>query len=276
MCTTRGWHGGTRKWHGAVWQRQAGSAAVRYAARMATATDVMTALDEVASVDDAESTQRFFKTGQGQYGQGDVFIGVRVPQARGVAKAFGGLPLAEIDEMLDSRVHEYRLTGLILLNAEFERASAPRTRDDDERERIAAFYLAAVRRGRVNNWDLVDTSAEYVLGEYLFDRPRFILFELAESDNLWWRRVAVLSTFAFIKRGDASTTLELAALLLNDREDLMHKAVGWMLREVGKRVDRSLLVGFLDEHAAEMPRTMLSYATEHLEPDARAAYRARR
>lgn len=243
---------------------------------MATATDVMTALDEVASVDDAESTQRFFKTGQGQYGQGDVFIGVRVPQARGVAKAFGGLPLAEIDEMLDSRVHEYRLTGLILLNAEFERASAPRTRDDDERERIAAFYLAAVRRGRVNNWDLVDTSAEYVLGEYLFDRPRFILFELAESDNLWWRRVAVLSTFAFIKHGDASTTLELAALLLNDREDLMHKAVGWMLREVGKRVDRSLLVGFLDEHAAEMPRTMLSYATEHLEPDARAAYRARR
>jgi 3-methyladenine DNA glycosylase AlkD len=243
---------------------------------MATATDVMKALAEVASSDDAEFLQRFFKTGPGQYGAGDVFIGVRVPQTRAVAKQFTELPLAEIDELLDSEVHEHRLAALILLNGAFARASGSLTRDDDERERLAAFYLAAVRRGRVNNWDLVDASAEFVLGEYLFDRPRFLLFELAESDSLWWRRVAVLSSFAFIKHGDASTTLELAALLLTDREDLMHKAVGWMLREVGKRVDRSLLVGFLDEHAAAMPRTMLSYATEHLDPGIRASYRARR
>lgn len=243
---------------------------------MATATDVMKALAEVASSDDAEFLQRFFKTGPGQYGAGDVFIGVRVPQTRAVAKQFTELPLAEIDELLDSEVHEHRLAALILLNGAFARASAARSRDDGERERIAAFYLAAVRRGRVNNWDLVDASAEFVLGEYLFDRPRFLLFELAESDSLWWRRVAVLSSFAFIKHGDASTTLELAALLLTDREDLMHKAVGWMLREVGKRVDRSLLVGFLDEHAPAMPRTMLSYATEHLDPGIRASYRARR
>jgi 3-methyladenine DNA glycosylase AlkD len=243
---------------------------------MATATDVMKALAEVASSDDAEFLQRFFKTGPGQYGAGDVFIGVRVPQTRAVAKQFAALPLAEIDALLDSEVHEHRLAALILLNDAFARASGSRTRDDDERERLAAFYLAAVRRGRVNNWDLVDASAEFVLGEYLFDRPRFLLFELAESDSLWWRRVAVLSSFAFIKHGDASTTLELAALLLTDREDLMHKAVGWMLREVGKRVDRSLLVGFLDEHAPAMPRTMLSYATEHLDPGIRASYRARR
>jgi 3-methyladenine DNA glycosylase AlkD len=243
---------------------------------MATAADVMTALAAVASAEDAEFLQGFFKTGPGQYGEGDVFIGVRVPQTRAVAKQFAALPLAEIDDLLDSEVHEHRLAALILLNGAFARASSSRTRDDDERERLAAFYLAAVRRGRVNNWELVDTSAEFVLGEYLFDRPRFLLFELAESDILWWRRVAVLSSFAFIKHGDASTTLELAALLLTDREDLMHKAVGWMLREVGKRVDRSLLVGFLDEHAAAMPRTMLSYATEHLDPGIRAAYRARR
>jgi 3-methyladenine DNA glycosylase AlkD len=243
---------------------------------MATATDVMKALAEVASSDDAEFLQRFFKTGPGQYGEGDVFIGVRVPQTRAVAKQFAALPLAEIDALLDSEVHEHRLAALILLNGAFARASGSRTRDDGERERLAAFYLAAVRRGRVNNWDLVDASAEFVLGEYLFDRPRFLLFELAESDSLWWRRVAVLSSFAFIKHGDASTTLELAALLLTDREDLMHKAVGWMLREVGKRVDRSLLVGFLDEHAPAMPRTMLSYATEHLDPGIRASYRARR
>jgi 3-methyladenine DNA glycosylase AlkD len=243
---------------------------------MATAADVMTALAAVASAEDAEFLQGFFKTGPGQYGEGDVFIGVRVPQTRAVAKQFAALPLAEIDDLLDSEVHEHRLAALILLNGAFARASSSRTRDDDERARLAAFYLAAVRRGRVNNWDLVDTSAEFVLGEYLFDRPRFLLFELAESDILWWRRVAVLSSFAFIKHGDASTTLELAALLLTDREDLMHKAVGWMLREVGKRVDRSLLVGFLDEHAAAMPRTMLSYATEHLDPGIRAAYRARR
>jgi 3-methyladenine DNA glycosylase AlkD len=243
---------------------------------MASADDVMSALAAVANADDAQFLRRFFKTGAGQYGDGDVFIGVRVPQTRAIAKRFAALPLAEIDELLDSEVHEHRLAGLIVLNGAFARASGPGNRDDDARQRFAAFYLAAVRRGRVNNWDLVDASAEYVLGEYLFDRPRFLLFELAESDNLWWRRVAVLSTFAFIKRADASTTLELAVRLLNDHEDLMHKAVGWMLREVGKRVDRSLLVGFLNEHAATMPRTMLSYATEHLEPGIRADYRARR
>ena len=239
-----------------------------------TADAVMAALAAVADPADAVFLQRFFKTGPGEYGEGDVFLGVRVPQTRAVAKRFAGLQLPEVRALLDSPVHEHRLAGLIVLNAAFARASGARTRDDAERERLAAFYLRAVRDGRVNNWDLVDASAEYVLGEFLLDRPRGLLDELAASPVLWERRVAVLSTFAFLKAGDASTTLELAARLLDDPEDLMHKAIGWMLRETGKRFDRALLTGFLDEYAGRMPRTMLAYATEHLDAETRAAYRA--
>jgi 3-methyladenine DNA glycosylase AlkD len=141
---------------------------------------------------------------------------------------------------------------------------------------MVELYLAAVRRGRVNNWDLVDVSAEHIVGPWLLDKPRDLLFQLARADSLWERRVALLSTFAFIKAGDASTTLALSELLLGDRHDLIQKALGWMLREVGKRVDRSLLTGFLDRHATAMGRTALSYATEHLPPEVRAGYRARR
>lgn len=240
-----------------------------------TAADVQTALAEVADPQDAVFLQRFFKTGPGQYGEGDVFVGVRVPQVRAVAKKFAGLPLDQLDILLDSDVHEHRLAALIMLNSLFAAASRTASRNDDRRGEIADFYLAAVRRGRVNNWDLVDSSAEFVLGEFLYDRPRDLIFELAASPTLWERRVAVLSTFAFIKRGDASSTLQVARQLVADREDLMQKAVGWMLREVGKRVDRALLLEFLDANAARMPRTMLSYATEHLTPEERVAYRNR-
>ena len=241
---------------------------------MTSAADVQQALAAVADPDDAVFLQRFFKTGPGEYGEGDVFIGVRVPQTRTVAKRFADLPLPEVRLLLDSPVHEHRLAGLVILNAAFARVSSARHRDDSERSRLVDFYVRAVRDGRVNNWDLVDSSAEYVLGAFLVDRPRDLLDELASSPVLWERRVAVLSTFAILKVGDASTTLMLAARLLDDPEDLMHKAVGWMLRETGKRVDRDLLLGFLDDHAARMPRTMLAYATEHLDADTRAAYRA--
>lgn len=240
---------------------------------MTTAVDVRRALAEAADPEDAVALRRFFKTGPGEYGEGDVFIGVRVPQTRAVARRFSELPLAEIAKLLASEVHEHRLAGLVVLNARFARASVTRGRDDAARAEIAEFYLAAVKDGHVNNWDLVDASAEFILGEFLYDRPRDILFELAASPVLWERRVAVRSTFGFIKHGDASTSLDLAARLLDDPEDLMRKAVGWMLRETGKRVDRSLLTGFLDDHAPRMPRTMLSYATEHLDPEARARYR---
>ncbi|MGW0245641.1 DNA alkylation repair protein [Nocardia goodfellowii] len=240
-----------------------------------TAAQVRAALAEVADPADAIHLQRFFKTGPGEYGEGDVFLGVRVPATRAVAKRYAALPLTEIGQLLDSPVHEERLAGLVILNARFAKAAKPRTLDIAAQEEMVRFYLDAVHRGRVNNWDLVDVSAENIIGSWLLDRPRDLLFQLAQSDSLWERRVALLSTFAFIKAGDASTTFELCALLLDDRRDLIQKAVGWMLREVGKRVDRLLLLGFLDRHAARMGRTALSYATEHLTPDQRAHYRAR-
>jgi len=240
----------------------------------ATAAEVSAALAALADPDLAVGVARFFQTGPGQYGEGDEFIGLKVPVIRGVVKAFAALPLPEIDELLASAVHEHRLAGLLILVTQFDRASRKPNRDDDARTRLAEYYLDAVRRGRVNNWDLVDASAPTLVGEYLHDRPRAVMFELAGSESLWQRRVAMVGTYGLILHGDATTTLELVALLLDDREPLMHKAVGWMLREVGKRVDRALLLGFLDGHAGRMPRTALSYATEHLDPEVRARYRA--
>lgn len=231
-----------------------------------TAKDVIAVLAAEADPAKALGLSAFFKTGPGQYGEGDVFIGLTVPAQRKIAKGYLGLPAADVDLLLDSEVHEHRFVGLAILVSQSTKQPGV----------AAAHYLAAVHRGRVNNWDLVDSSAEFILGEYLLDRPRDILFELASSSDLWERRVAIISTFGFIKHGDASTTLEIAALLLDDRQDLIHKAVGWMLREVGKRVDRALLIRFLDDNAARMPRTALSYAMEHLTPEQRAYYRALR
>ncbi|MFJ4652877.1 DNA alkylation repair protein [Nocardia sp. NPDC088792] len=235
-----------------------------------TAAAVRAELSKVADPADAVHLRRFFKTGPGEYGAGDVFIGVRVPQTRKVVKGFAELPLEQIDELLDSEVHEFRLAGLLILNERMARAMRKR----EPQERIVGAYLAAVARGRVNNWDLVDGSAEFVLGPWLLERPRDVLFELAGGDSLWERRVALLATFAFIKAGDPSTTLELCERYLPDRRDLIQKAVGWMLREIGKRVDRAQLTAFLDAHAAEMGRTALSYATEHLTAGERAHYRS--
>ena len=243
-----------------------------------TAAELAAAIDAAGDPDDAAFLRRFFKTGPGQYGEGDVFVGVRVPATRAIVKRFERMPLTEAAALLESPVHEHRLAALLVMVRQFEVASRPRSRDDVARLALHDAYLAAVRAGRVNNWDLVDGSAEWLVGEVLREAGRGddpLLDRLAASGSLWERRVAVLATFAFIKAGDARPTLRLAPRLLDDREDLMHKAVGWMLREVGKRVDRDLLVGFLDEYAPRMPRTMLSYATEHLPPDERAAYRAR-
>src|SRR4029453_6823491 len=162
--------------------------------------------------------------------------------------------------------------ALLVMVRQFQAASRARTRDDEARLELHETYLDAVQAGRVNNWDLVDSSAEFLVGEFLREGGRGddpLLDGLAASASLWERRVAVLATFAFIKSGDAGPMLRLAPRLLDDREDLIHKAVGWMLREVGKRVDRGVLTRFLDEYAGQMPRTMLSYATEHLTPDER-------
>ncbi|MEJ1230443.1 MAG: DNA alkylation repair protein [Galbitalea sp.] len=189
-----------------------------------------------------------------------------MPAVRRLVKPFLVLPLDQVDVLLESEVHEHRFSALLILVAQAKTPS----------EAVTDFYLAAVRRGRVNNWDLVDCSAEFILGEYLYERPRDVLFELAASPSLWERRVAMLSTFAFIKHGDASTALQVAVILMPDRHDLIQKAVGWMLREVGKRVDRQLLLDFLDQHAAALARTSLSYATEHLSPEQRVYYRGLR
>ena len=239
-----------------------------------TADDVKRALDEVSDEADAVALARFFKTGPGEYGEGDVFIGVRVPRTRSVVRAHADLDLPEVEVLLDSPVHEHRLAGLLVLVAQFDRSG--KAGDDALGEKIASFYLDLVMRGRVNNWDLVDASAERILGGWLFDRPRDLVYKLAADDDLWRRRVALLSTFGFIRRGDASTTLEVAESVLGDRRDLTQKATGWMLREVGKRVDRALLTGFLDRNAAAMGRTALTYACEHLTAEERAGYRAMR
>jgi 3-methyladenine DNA glycosylase AlkD len=231
---------------------------------VSTAEGVRAALAAVAEPDRVEGLRRFFKTGPGEYGEGDVFLGVTLPALRRAIRPFGALPLDEIDALLDDAEHEHRLAGVLLLVRRYP----------SDPDAVVERYLAAVRRGRVNNWDLVDASSEFILGPWLQGRDRGLLLELAASESIWERRVAVLATFDFIKHGDASPTLDLAARLLGDRHDLIQKAVGWMLREVGKRVDRAILTGFLDAHAAAMPRTMLSYATEHLPPEDRARYRA--
>lgn len=243
-----------------------------------SAAAVMAIIDEAGDPDRAASSAKFFRTGPGEYGEGDRFAGVPVPQQRKIAKRFRGLDRSQVSVLLDSDVHEHRLTGLFLLRSGFENAQS-----DQDRRAWVDSYLSAVNRGRVNNWDLVDSSAEYILGQWLLrcDRERgeqdhSLLVGLAADTDLWRRRVAVLATFAFIRAGDGATLLALASTLLDDRRDLIQKAVGWMLRETGKRVDRRLLIDFLDQHAAEIGRTALSYATEHLTAQERAHYRSLR
>jgi 3-methyladenine DNA glycosylase AlkD len=215
----------------------------------------------------AASSARFFKTGEGQYGEGDIFIGVTVPEQRAIAASAKDLPLADITKLLASQVHEERLLACILLAGRGQRAA--KAGDEAETKRLANFYWK--RRLGINNWDLVDSSAEHVLGPYYFKRSRAPLFKMARSKRLWERRIAVLTTFHFIRQGDFKDTLRLAELLMEDMHDLIHKACGWMLREVGKREPESLRA-FLDENAARMPRTMLRYALEKLAPRERQHY----
>jgi 3-methyladenine DNA glycosylase AlkD len=210
-------------------------------------------------VADAAVLQRFFKTGPGEYGEGDVFLGVRVPAIRAlVRETRGRVGRSAAYALLDSPLHEARMLGLLILVDRFHRG------DEEERRSIYDAYLGAT--ARINNWDLVDLSAEHIVGGWLLTRDRRVLDRLARSEWLWDRRIAVLATFHFIRRGQFEDTLRLAAHLLGDSHDLMHKAVGWMLREVGKRSPDTLR-GFLAAQAAVMPRTMLRYAIERL-PDA--------
>lgn len=230
------------------------------------AADVSLALRGLATPQKAKSSSWFFKSGSGQYGEGDKFLGVTVPEQRKIARQFKVLPLSEVEKLVTSPWHEERLTGLFILVGLFKKS------DEADRKAIYDFYLAHSQN--VNNWDLVDSSAEFVVGAWLDDKPEKmkVLLKLAGSDLLWERRIAMISTFNFIKQGSAEETLAVAERLINDKHDLIQKAVGWMLREMGKKVDRNYLIKFLDKHAATMPRTALRYAIEHFSSEEKAHY----
>lgn len=220
-------------------------------------------LRALAEPDRVPVLQRFFQTGPGGYGEGDLFLGVRVPAVRRLARELRLTPLAELLELLQSPYHEARLLALLGMVEQFRRG------DEQAQVEIYRGYLSHTRW--INNWDLVDASAEHIVGGYLWGRSRRPLRKLAASSSLWERRIAVLATFHFIRRDDFDDTIDLAERLLHDEHDLMHKAVGWMLREVGSR-DRGRLDVFLERHASDMPRTMLRYAIEKHDSVARQRY----
>ena len=230
------------------------------------ASAVVRRMRELGKPQRASHSQRFFKTGPGQYGEGDHFLGLTVPQIRAVSREFRDLSLAEVEKLLESRWHEVRLLAVILL------ANAYRRGDAATQQRIYRLYLR--RTDRINNWDLVDISAPTIVGAHLLRRSREPLRKLARSKSLWERRIAMIATQYLIREREFDDALEIAESLLNDPEDLMHKAVGWMLREVGKRDERRLLV-FLEMHAGRMPRTALRYAIERLPLAQRRFYMTR-
>ncbi|MDD5040654.1 MAG: DNA alkylation repair protein [Patescibacteria group bacterium] len=219
-------------------------------------------LQSLGSLAKAKILQRFFKTGPGEYGEGDVFLGITVPVSRQIALKYKTLPFADIAKLISSKYHEARLVALLILVHNFKKG------DGAVQEKIFSFYLAHTRY--INNWDLVDLSAHEIVGGFLLYKPRGILLKLARSSNLWERRIAMMATFEFIKHGQAKDTLTIAKLLLHDKHDLIHKVVGWMLREVGKRVSLDAERQFLGTYALRMPRTMLRYAIERFpEPERR-------
>jgi len=215
---------------------------------------ILKELQSVGTPAKAVVLQRFFKTGVGQYGESDVFLGVVVPHTRCIAKANMRTSIGEIAKLLQSQYHEARLCALLILTERYKHAT------EKEREEIFRFYLQNTKW--INNWDLVDLSAPKIAGEYLSDKDRTILYRLAESYSLWEQRIAIISTLTFIRKNDFYDTFELSKRLFSHKHDLMHKAVGWMLREVGKR-DQKALTDFLEEFSTAMPRTALRYAIEH-------------
>ncbi len=211
----------------------------------------------------AAQSQRFFKTGPGQYGEGDHFIGIRVPVLRRLARKYRALGMEAVESLLQSKTHEHRQVALFILVGQFKRGS------ETTRQRIYTLYQRNL--GHINNWDLVDASAPHIVGAWLENRSRSPLKRLARADALWERRMAILATFHYIRKGEFEETLRMAQMLLKDREDHIHKAVGWMLREVGKRAPETAVV-FLRRHFRAMPRTMLRYAIEKFPEAKRQAY----
>jgi 3-methyladenine DNA glycosylase AlkD len=227
------------------------------------ASRIISRLKKMGNPEIAAHSQRFFKTGKGEYAEGDRFLGIRVPELRRCAREYRDITIQGALELLRSPLHEVRLLALFILVAKYVYGK------EDDKEKIYNSYLKHTKH--INNWDLVDCSAEHIVGAHLFNRDRGPIYRLAGSQSLWERRIGVMSTFHFVKKGQFSDTIAVAELLLNDREDLIHKAAGWMLREIGKR-DLETEVAFLNRFYKKMPRTMLRYAIEKMPEDQRKAY----
>ena len=227
------------------------------------AKEVINALKTLATEDRRKTNEWFFKTGKGEYGYGDIFLGVTMPNIRRIAKKFSQeIFLQELTKLIQSPIHEVRLCALIILVNKYNK---------EEPDRIYHYYLKHLNS--INNWDLVDSSAPYIVGDYLYNNQEQskILLEFSQSENLWVRRISIVSTFAFIKNNEFNKTLEIAKLLLNDDQDLIHKAVGWMLREIYKR-DKRIIKRFLRQNYALIPRTTLRYAIERMDKEERFLY----
>ncbi|MFY9226124.1 MAG: DNA alkylation repair protein [Blastocatellia bacterium] len=226
-------------------------------------TEIRNKLQALANKEDAKFAQKFFKTAPGQYGAGDIFLGIRVPQLRQLAKEYKNIELVEIVELLKSSFHEERALGLFILVLIFQKAN------ETLQQEIYNLYLN--NTSFINNWDLVDVSASHIVGKYLTNKDKDILYQLAKSNSLWERRISIIATYYFIKNNDFTDTLKISEILLKDKEDLIHKAVGWMLREVGKK-NLKAEEDFLAIHYKIMPRTMLRYAIEKFPENVRQQY----
>lgn len=223
------------------------------------------AVKKISTPKRAESLARYFKTGPGQYGEGDIFAGLTTPQSRGIARHYLDLSLAECEQLLLSPIHEERSIAIGVLVDQYKKG------DEETKKKIFEFYLS--HTARINNWDLVDISADRIVGEWVVHTgQKSILIRLAKSKMLWEKRIAILSTFAYLRIDNPDVTFEIADLLLYEKEDLLHKAVGWLLREVGKRINRQTLVEYLQSRYKTMPRTTLRYAIEHFPEEERKKY----
>lgn len=225
--------------------------------------DIRSKLQKLGNKQKARVLQRFFKTGTGEYGEGDIFLGVRVPEVRKLAKEYKDIRISDVRNLMEAPIHEERLLALLIFVIKYSQGN------DLVKRRVYELYLKNTRH--INNWDLVDLSAEKIVGDYLMDKSKKPLYNLAKSKSLWERRISIIATFHFIKQNKFAETLIIAEILLTDKEDLIHKAVGWMLREIGKR-HLPTEEKFLNEHYQEMPRTMLRYAIERFPESKRQGY----
>lgn len=227
-----------------------------------TAAEFIKRLEAHRSPKQAEGYLRYFKTGEGEYAAGDIFMGVKMGQVFELAKEFINMPVYEIEKLMESPIHEVRAGACSIMGKSAAHKKTPESR----KKELYDLYLR--RHDRINNWDLVDLAAQYVVGGYLFDKPRDILYTLARSETIWERRTAIVATAHFIRKGQVDDTFKIAEILVNDPEDLIHKGTGWMLRAAGGEG----LVRFLDQHAATMPRTLLRYSLEHFDKEQRTHY----